>query len=200
MDDPSQSRESKPLSAIPIEYAAPVHVPAKKSRPRLWLTLIFGGVVVAAVGGWFVFAIAGRLSQIESAVDAFQGKIDAADFGGAYRLADPSLRATTGETSFTEHESAVHQLLGELKEKSMGTVSFHEGSGTTDAWVTYGAWFEKGAAEVTYSLSKSTGRWRVTGKTVSSPAVTALLTCSKCGTVSAVYADRCGKCGANMKH
>lgn len=190
-----------PPPAAPLAYAPPVMM-AKPKKSRWWLWLLIGGggvvgLVILCAGGFAWFLMSGK-AKIEPVVDAFQAKIDAGDFQGAYQSIGPEWKAINTEEVFTSFESAVHRQLGKLLSKSMTSINIQDTTVQGTATMAYNCSYEKGQAVVTYTLTKSTGAWLVVGHRVECPAMIQMMTCPKCGTVSENWVDFCGKCGAKL--
>ncbi len=174
--------------------------PPRKSRLWLWLLLAGGGfffLILVCAGGFGWLLIKGH-AEIEPIAEAFQAKVDAADYSGAYQSIGPEWKAVDSEEKFTSFESSVRKQLGVMLSKSTASFNVQDGVGQGSATITYNANYEKGPASVTYTLSKRGGAWLVIGHNVDSPLLTQLVTCPKCGHVANVWSDFCGECGAKM--
>lgn len=198
MDQPSNPN---PPDAVPMASLSPAMM-AQPKKSRVWLWLLIGGgglvtLLVLCAGGFTYFLMSGH-AKIEPVVDAFQAKVDAGDFSGAYQSIGPEWKAINTEKVFTGFESSVHDKMGKLLNKSMTSFNIQDGSNSGTATIAYNCTYEKGPAAVTYTLSKSTGVWLIVGHNVDSPAITQLVTCSKCAAVAKEWTDYCGQCGAKM--
>lgn len=186
-----------PMAQVPMTAAAP-----KKSRWWLWLLLGGGGVVglvILCAGGFAWFLMSGK-AKIEPVVDAFQAKVDAGNYKTAYQSVGPEWKSIDTQAGFTNLEKVIRDHLGNLQSKSMTGININDGTNGGIATISYSASYQKGPADVTYTLSNSTGSWLVIGHNVNSPVLTKLMTCPKCGAVSNTWSEFCSKCGAKMNH
>lgn len=185
----------------PTATHAPVGASATKSSSGLRWLLIGGAGLFALVvlcAGGFVWFYMSSQTEVEQVVNSFQAQLDAEDYAAAYRTIGPELKAMSSKADFTDIESTILKQLGKLQSKTLQSFNVQESTTGGSATIVYHCTYKKGQGQVKYTLSKSTGLWRVIGHHVESSALLKILTCPSCGKVMNDFPQFCSGCGAKL--
>jgi len=195
--------QNDPPSPPPITPAMPPEVNAteiQSSSGLRWLWIGGTGLLVLGLlcaGGFAWFAWQGK-ADIEPVVDAFQKQIDAENYAAAYQAVGPEWKAINTPAQFADFESTIFRQLGKMQSKSLHYFNRQASTNGGTAYIIYNCVYEKGQGQVKYSLTKSTGSWRIVGHHVESPAMMKVLACPSCNTVMNDFVQFCSACGAKM--
>ncbi len=164
--------------------------------------LFIGGtglfVLVLLCGGGLYWFYTSSQAEVEQVVNAFQTQLDAENYAAAYQAIGPEWKLINSQADFTELESTIFSQLGKLQSKTMFSFNVNEATSGGTAYIIYNCTFEKGQGQVKYSLTSSTGTWRIVGHHVESPAMIKVLACPSCGEVMSDLVKFCSECGTKM--
>jgi len=152
-----------------------------------------GILVLVAV---FIFMKGKR--DLEPVVGAYLAAVDEGDYDAAWGLVGERWRAAQSREEFTAFEKSVRGALGAFKDRTMTGVHINSNSSGSTARVVYSGEFEKGAATVTFTMSKAGDRWLIDGVHYGSPLLASLAVCPKCGKRGPPGAKFCPGCGTGL--
>jgi len=155
-------------------------------------------VLVLLCGGGLYWLYTSSQAEVEQVVNAFQTQLDAENYAAAYQAIGPEWKLINSQAAFTEFESTIFSQLGKLQSKTMFSFNVHEATSGGTAYIILNCTFEKGQGQVKYSLTSSTGTWRIVGRHVESPAMIKVLACPNCGEVMSDLVKFCSECGTKM--
>ncbi len=196
----SDARPAPPPMVPTVPSAMADENSGKSSSGVRWLFVGGTGlfVLVLLCGGGLYWFYTSSQAEVEQAVNAFQARLDAEDYEVAYQAIGPEWKLLNSQADFTELESTIFSQLGKLQSKTMLSFNVNEATSGSTAYFIYNCTFEHGQGQVKYSLTKSTGAWRIVGHHVESPALLKVLACPSCSKVMNEFAKFCGECGAKM--
>ncbi len=175
--------------------------PAEKpsSSRTLLIVAVVGCLAVVALlavcgGGFGYFLYQGKVAT-DTALDEFQGKLDAKDYASAYALIAPEWQAKQTREEFEELFTMIDDVMGKYKSRSMASVNVNQAPGGSIANATYKVEYEKGSGQLAVVLKESGGRWHVLGYQLNSDNFEKRLKCPSCGFQNQNLGKFCTNCG-----
>ncbi len=173
--------------------------PKPSSSRNIVIFGVVGCIAVLALiavcgGGFGYFLYQGKVAT-DTALDEFQGKLDAKDYASAYALIAPEWQATQTQEQFDELFSMIDDVMGKYKSRSVVNFNVNHTNGNGIANAVYKVDYEKGTAQLTLALKESGGRWRVLGYRLNSDNFEKRLKCPSCGFQNQNLGKFCTNCG-----
>ncbi|MHC5057356.1 MAG: DUF4019 domain-containing protein [Planctomycetota bacterium] len=155
-----------------------------------------GFVGILVLIGVFIFVKGKR--ELEPVAEQYLAAVEKGEYDAAWAGVGEVWKATQSRDEFVAFEEATRGRLGALKEKSMTGVHMNSNSSGTTARVVYSAEFEKGAATVTFMMSKHGEEWLIDRVRYDSPVLPSPASCPKCGRGAAPGERFCSDCGSGL--
>ncbi len=164
--------------------------------------LVVGCLVAAGFVGLLVligvfFFMKGK-RELEPVVEKYFAAVDKGEYDAAWVVVGERWKSTQSRDGFVAFEKAARDRLGTLKEKSMTGVHMNSNPSGTTARVVYSAEFEKGAATITFTMSKTGDEWLIDGVHYNSPLLRSPSVCPKCNKGHTPGAKFCSDCGTGL--
>lgn len=191
MDEPTS-----PI-ASPLASAAQ-DAPRKKRRGCFFygcLTTI-ALVVLFAIGVFALFQY-GR-TNVTPVAEEFLAAVESGNYDAAYASAGDEWKQVSSKDEFPVVFKLVQNTLGSRKSLSLSSFHIQTNNRGTFARAVYSAEYDNGNADLTFTLKKYDGQWRIIGLHYDSPLLNLALKCPKCNAANAPSAKFCAQCGAQL--
>lgn len=160
------------------------------------LTIIV--LVLVAVGGCLFLYQYGK-ATITPVVEAFLTAAEGGNYDQAYAMTGSEWKQKISRNEFPKLFMVVHNALGARQSLSMSGIRMQAGTFGSIALANYTATYDKGEAELSFTLKKQDGQWQIVGLFYNSPKLAESFKCPNCGAIDVFDAKFCAKCGKPLR-